>query len=118
VERRREVARRYGELAAAPGVVPQQAADGDEHAWVHWVARFGGLDRDRLAAELLRLGVATKPYYAPPLHWHDWGAYGERPGRLPVADALGREALALPMSPRQADRVTAAVFSALEVARR
>lgn len=122
VERRREVARRYGELATAPGVVPQQAADGDEHAWVHWVARFGGVDRDRLAAELLRLGVATKPYYAPPLHWHDWGAYGERPGPLPVADLLGREALALPMSselsPRQADRVTAAVFRALEAARR
>ena len=122
VERRREVARRYGELAAAAGVVPQQAADGDEHAWVHWVARFGGVDRDRLAAGLLRLGVATKPYYAPPLHWHDWGAYGERPGPLPVADLLGREALALPMSselsPRQADRVTAAVIRALEAARR
>ncbi|HEY6749054.1 MAG TPA: DegT/DnrJ/EryC1/StrS family aminotransferase [Mycobacteriales bacterium] len=122
VERRRDVARRYAELAAAPGVVPQQAADGDEHAWVHWVARFGGVDRQRLAAELLRLGVATKPYYAPPLHWQDWGAHAERPGPLPVADELGREALALPMSselsPRQADRVTAAVFSALEAARR
>lgn len=121
VARRREVARRYGELAVAPGVVPQQAADGDAHAWVHWVARFGGLDRERLAAELLRLGVATKPYYAPPLHWHDWGAYGERAGPLPVADLLGREALALPMSselsPRQADRVTMAVFSALDTVR-
>lgn len=121
VARRREVARRYGELAVAAGVVPQQAAEGDEHAWVHWVARFGGVDRDRLAAELLRLGVATKPYYAPPLHWHDWGAYGERPWPLPVADGLGREALALPMSselsPRQADRVTMAVFSALDTVR-
>jgi dTDP-4-amino-4,6-dideoxygalactose transaminase/nucleoside-diphosphate-sugar epimerase len=122
VRRRREVARRYGDIATAAGVVPQQVADGDEHAWVHWVARFGGVDRDRLAAELLRLGIATKPYYAPPLHWHDWGEYGERAGPLPVADQLGREALALPMSselsPRQADRVATAVLSALATVRR
>ncbi|HST63655.1 MAG TPA: DegT/DnrJ/EryC1/StrS family aminotransferase, partial [Mycobacteriales bacterium] len=122
VSRRREVAQRYGEAAAALGAVPQQAAAGDEHAWVHWVARFGGVDRERLAAELLRLGIATKPYYAPPLHWHDWGAYGERAQSLPVADQLGREALALPMSselsPRQADRVAAALFRAVEVAGR
>jgi dTDP-4-amino-4,6-dideoxygalactose transaminase len=122
VARRREVAARYGELAVAAGVTPQQAADGDEHAWVHWVARFAGVDRDRLAAELARLGVGTKPYYAPPLHWHDWAAYAERSGRLPVSDELGREALALPMSselsPLQAERVAAAVLTALRAARR
>jgi dTDP-4-amino-4,6-dideoxygalactose transaminase len=117
VARRRDVARRYEEIGSALGVVPQRAAVGDEHAWVHWVARFAGVDRDRLAAALLRLGVATKPYYAPPLHWHDWGGYAERSGPLPVSDELGREALALPMSselsPLQADRVTIAVRTAL-----
>jgi dTDP-4-amino-4,6-dideoxygalactose transaminase/nucleoside-diphosphate-sugar epimerase len=122
VARRRDVAARYAEIGTAPGVVPQRVADGDEHAWVHWVARFRDVDRDRLAAELLRLGVATKPYYAPPLHWHDWGPYGEPGASLPVADELGREALALPMSselsPLQADRVTTAVLSALDAARR
>ena len=86
------------------------------------MARFGGVDRDRLAAELDRLGVGTKPYYAPPLHWHDWGPYAERPRPLPVADALGREALALPMSselsPVHAERITTAVLAALTTARR
>ncbi|HEV7654758.1 MAG TPA: DegT/DnrJ/EryC1/StrS family aminotransferase [Mycobacteriales bacterium] len=122
VARRRDVAARYAEIGTALGVVPHRAADGDEHAWVHWVARFGDVDRDRLAAELLRLGVATKPYYAPPLHWHDWRGYAETAGPLPVSDQLGREALALPMSseisPLQADRVTTAVLTALATARR
>ena len=120
--RRRAVAARYQQLAAAEGVRPQQVAEGDAHALVHWVARFGEVDRDRLAAELDRLGVGTKPYYAPPLHWHDWGPYSERSGPLPVSDGLGREALALPMSselsPLQAERVTMAVLAALTAARR
>ena len=122
VGRRRAVAARYAQLASVDGVRPQRVADGDAHAFVHWVARFGGVDRDRLAAELDRLGVGTKPYYAPPLHWHDWGPYAERAGALPVSDALGREALALPMSselsPLQAERVTMAVLAALTAARR
>jgi dTDP-4-amino-4,6-dideoxygalactose transaminase/nucleoside-diphosphate-sugar epimerase len=120
--RRRAVAARYAQLAAVDRVLPQQVADGDAHAFVHWVARFGGVDRDRLAAELGRLGVGTKPYYAPPLHWHDWGPHAERAGPLPVSDALGREALALPMSSElsslQAERVTMAVLAALTAARR
>jgi perosamine synthetase len=122
VGRRRAVAARYAQLAVADGVRPQQVADGDAHAFVHWVARFGGVDRDRLVAELDRLGIGTKPYYAPPLHWHDWGPYAERAGPLPVSDALGREALALPMSselsPLDAERVTMAVLAALTAARR
>ncbi len=122
VGRRRAVAARYAQLASVDGVRPQQVADGDAHAFVHWVARFGGVDRDRLAAELDRLGVGTKPYYTPPLHWHDWGPYAERAGPLPVSDALGREALALPMSselsPLHAERVTMAVLAALTAARR
>lgn len=121
VARRRDVAARYAELGSAAGVRPQRAATGDEHAWVHWVARFAGVDRDRLGADLLRLGVGTKPYYAPALHRHDWGPYAEPAGTLPVTEALGREVLALPMSselsPRQADRVVTAVLSALAAAR-
>ena len=106
VTRRRKVAARYARARRwRLAVVPQQAADGDQHAWVHWVARFAGVDRDRLAAELARLGVATKPYYALPLHRHDWGAYAERaraatgdrragPGGAGVADVVGTVAAA------------------------
>src|SRR4029079_9987847 len=45
LDRRRAVAARYAQLATVEGVQPQQVADGDAHAFVHWVARFGGVDR-------------------------------------------------------------------------
>jgi dTDP-4-amino-4,6-dideoxygalactose transaminase/nucleoside-diphosphate-sugar epimerase len=97
--RRQTVADIYAELeTAAPEVVPQRVAAGDRHAWVHWVARFPGLDRDRLAKELERLGVGTKPYYAPALHKQRWRGLAEASPELPVTDLITREALALPTS--------------------
>jgi perosamine synthetase len=100
IARRRRVADVYAELeSAAPEVVvPQRVGVGDEHAWVHWVARFVGVDRDRLGKELDRLGVGTKPYYGPVLHHQSWEGIADEPPTLPVTDLLAREALALPMS--------------------
>ncbi|QNE17160.1 NAD-dependent epimerase/dehydratase family protein [Kribbella qitaiheensis] len=110
VERRRRVAEAYAELI--PAAIPQQVLPGDEHAWVHWVARFP--DRDRLAEELGRRGVGTKPYYAPVLHSQDWQGHAEPAVELPVTDTLAREVLALPMSsemnPADAERVVCAVL--------
>jgi dTDP-4-amino-4,6-dideoxygalactose transaminase len=121
VAARREVAVRYAELAGR-GAVPQQAARGDAHAWVHWAARFPGVDRGTFAADLQRLGIGTKPYYAPALHHQDWGPHAEVGAKLPVTDRLAREVLALPMSSelssQQADRVVTAVLGALASARR
>ena len=112
VERRRRVAAAYAELP----VVGQQVLPGDEHAWVHWVARFP--DRDRLAAELGRLGVGTKPYYAPVLHRQDWQGLAGPAIELPVTDALADEVLALPMSsemnPADAEKVVCAVLGIMQ----
>ena len=80
VERRRQVANAYAELI--PTAIPQQVLPGDGHAWVHWVARFP--DRDRLADELARRGVGTKPYYAPVLHRQNWQGLAEPALELPV----------------------------------
>ena len=110
------------QLAAVDGVRPQRVADGDAHAWVHWVARFGGVDRDRLAAELDRLGVGTKPYYAPAaalarlgsVRGADRVAAGHRRARprgARAADVLG-------VVTSQAERVTMAVLAVLTAARR
>ena len=122
VARRRAVAAVYAEMASVAQVRPQAAATGDEHAWVHWVARFAPADRDRLAAALARDGIGTKPYYAPVLHSHDWAGHAEPAGSLPVTDALAREVLALPMSSEmtsaQAERVACAVLTALACAPR
>jgi len=118
-QRRRRVADIYAGLeSAAREVVPQRVAPGDDHAWVHWVARFEGVDRDRLAKELDRLGVGTKPYYGPVLHHQHWEGIADEPPMLPVTDLLAREALALPMSSElsaaDAERIFWTVLTALD----
>jgi dTDP-4-amino-4,6-dideoxygalactose transaminase/nucleoside-diphosphate-sugar epimerase len=116
-ERRREVAAVYAELPAVlPCVVPQRPADGDDHAWVHWVARFRGTSRRHLAAELTRRGVGTKPYYTA-THRQHWQGLAEPAPPLPVTELLSREVLALPMSSElsvpDAERVFWSVVTAL-----
>lgn len=118
VARRAAVAQVYAELARIdPRVVPQRTMDGDVHAWVHWVARFTGVERDRLAKKLDALGIGTKPYYAPVLHRLQWSPPFSGAG-LPVTDVLHDEALALPMSSElsvgEAERVFWSVLSALD----
>jgi dTDP-4-amino-4,6-dideoxygalactose transaminase/nucleoside-diphosphate-sugar epimerase len=118
-QRRRRVADIYAELeSAASEVVPQRVSSGDDHAFVHWVARFSGVDRDRLAKELDRLGVGTKPYYGPVLHHLSWGGAAEEASTLPVTDLLATEALALPMSSElstaDAERVFWTVLNVLD----
>ena len=118
VDRRRRIAAVYHEMAwATSALEPQWVPPGDRHAWVHWVARIHGPDRDQLAAELVRAGIGTKHYYSPVLHRHDWAGQAEPAGPLPVTEALGREVLALPMSSEitadQADRIAVTVLRAL-----
>jgi dTDP-4-amino-4,6-dideoxygalactose transaminase/nucleoside-diphosphate-sugar epimerase len=118
VARRRGVAAVYAELEAAdPRIVPQRTGAGDEHAWVHWVARFTEVDRDRLAKQLDALGIGSKPYYAPALHRLPWSGQSEPHPGLPVTDGLHDQALALPMSSElsvgEAERVFWSVLYAL-----
>jgi dTDP-4-amino-4,6-dideoxygalactose transaminase len=121
VARRAAVAQVYAELERVdPRVVPQRTAHGDQHAWVHWVARFTGIERDRLAKSLEALGVGTKPYYAPVLHRLPWPASTDNGSDLPVTDVLHEQALALPMSSElsvgDAERVFWTVVGALDEA--
>ena len=67
---------------------PAAAADGDDHAWVHWVARFDGVTATGSAKELEAIGVGTKPYYAPVLHRLPWQGFAESAPDLPVTDVL------------------------------
>lgn len=122
VARRSEVAAVYAEFAAdRPDVVTQQVRARDRHSWVHWVGRFIDVDRDALQAELAARGVASKAYYAPALHRHDWAGAAEPAPELAVTSVLDREALALPMSSEltgeDAERVVGALVSALAAVR-
>ena len=118
VARRRAVAAVYAELEAVDQrIVPQRTTEDGEHAWVHWVARFTGVDRDRLTKTLDALGIGTKPYYAPVLHRLSWAGAAEPGAVLPVTEGLHEEALALPMSSElsvgEAERVFWSTLSAL-----
>jgi dTDP-4-amino-4,6-dideoxygalactose transaminase len=96
--RRAAVAAVYDDFAhTMPGVIPQFVRTGDRHSRVHWVMRcLPPYARDEIAERMHRLGIETKPYYAPPLH----RLLGETSpvAPLPVTETLAREVLALPMS--------------------
>lgn len=98
-------------LAAAPVGLPA-APVRDVHAWHVFAIRCDR--RDALAAHLDDAGIETLAHYPVPPHLQ--GAYrdlGLVPGDLPVAEAIARETLSLPMGPHlapaDAERVVAAV---------
>ncbi|MFE0516833.1 DegT/DnrJ/EryC1/StrS family aminotransferase, partial [Streptomyces sp. NPDC058964] len=115
--RRCAVAAVYDDFAhAVPGVIPQRVRTGDRHSRVHWVMRCQPpYARDEIAGRMHRLGIETKPYYAPPLHRLLGKTTPATP--LPVTEKLAREVLALPMSSEMsvgdAERVVAALRGVL-----
>ena len=116
VARRRRAVARYIEECGLLGLEHQHEADDVTSSWVHFVLRAPDVSaRDRLAAELDRFGVATKPYFTP---LHEPGDPDQ--AQLGFTNALGRQALALPLSSElgaeAADRVAVALARAADVA--
>ncbi len=79
------------------------------HLFVVRVAEPGGL-----AAALKASGIGTGRHYPEPVHLTQaYAGLGHRPGDFPVAEAIARECLSLPMFPgmthAEASRVVAAI---------
>ena len=121
LERRSEVAARYGELLAGIDGVELPAPDDDDHArswFVYVVLLDEGVDRDGVIAQLAGEGVASKPYL-PCIHlqpyWRE--RFGTREGIFPVAETVSRRSLALPfhtqLSAEDQERVAEALSRAL-----
>jgi perosamine synthetase len=121
LERRSEVAARYGELLAAIDGVEPPAPDDDDHArswFVYVVLLDEGVDRDGVIAQLAEEGVASKPYL-PCIHlqpyWRE--RFGTSEGMFPVAESVSRRSLALPfhtqLSAEDQERVAEALSRAL-----
>jgi dTDP-4-amino-4,6-dideoxygalactose transaminase len=95
--RRDAVASRYS--AALAGVVDTPVVPpGYRSAW----AQYSVLSdrRDAIAGALRRAGIPTSIYYPIPMHLQAaYRAYGEGAGSCPVAEALARRILSLPMHP-------------------
>lgn len=105
-ERRRSLAARYRAGLAAHGleewVRPQGEPAGFFHVYHQFTVR--ATHRDALVAYLKEAGVDTQVYYPHPLHLLPaLSDLGYRAGDFPVAEALSRDAVSLPLFPELTD---------------
>lgn len=106
--RRRLAARYDAELAGLPLHLPE-AADG--HTYNQYVVRIPER-RDAVQLHLAESGVASAVYY--PTALHQQACFAHLPARrLPIAERLCRETLALPVFPELTDDEQAQVVTAL-----
>ncbi len=118
-ERRRAIAARYDTaFASTEEVRPLATLANALHARHQYTVRIRGpVDRDAAQRTLAARGIGTGVHYPTPVHLHEaarpWG-YG--PGDFPVAEALAREVLCLPIHPfltdSDADRVARELLDA------
>lgn len=113
-DRRASVAARY-DAAFAGHLGLQVCAPGVSSA--HAVYGILSPQRDALAETLKAAGIASRAYYATPIHlMASMAARSAGPGSLPVTETLTSQILALPLyadiSDAQADRVIEAVLGA------
>ena len=100
--RRRELAARYdGALAGAPVALPA-VGDGVRHAFHLYTIRSE--TREELRESLGAVGIESAVHYPVPMPLTEACAHlGAAPGDFPVAEALSREVLSLPMHPHLSD---------------
>lgn len=100
--RRAEIAARYDAgLRDLPVALPE-TAPGNRH--VYHVYALLADRRDALQAHLAECGVPTLIYYPQPLHLQQcYADQGWKPGDYPVAEAVSRRILPLPMYPELTD---------------
>jgi dTDP-4-amino-4,6-dideoxygalactose transaminase len=95
---RRRVAERYRAGIVHPAVgLPAVAGEADSHVWHLFVIRCA--ERERLADHLRSRGVTTQVHYPIPPHRQACYQGHGLPVDLPVAEAMAREVLSLPISP-------------------
>jgi len=98
-DERRQAATFYGAALGGVGdLVLPAAVEGSDPVWHLYVVRTAS--PDRLAAHLRDFGVGTGRHYPAPVHLTDaYEHLGYRAGAFPVAEALARECLSLPIFP-------------------
>ena len=112
-ERRAQVARWYGEALDPGSVRLPKERPGCRHVYHVYVVRSD--DRDGLRHALASEGIQTGVHYPIPVHLQPAHAdLGYRAGDFPVAEAVAREVLSLPIYPemtREQVRMVAAAVS-------
>ncbi|MEW5741419.1 MAG: DegT/DnrJ/EryC1/StrS family aminotransferase [Myxococcota bacterium] len=117
-EQRRAAARRYDELLAGlPEVTRPVTLPGNVHVFHLYVVRLPEGRRDAVLKALHEDGVGAALHYPTPIHLQ--GAFkhlGHRAGDFPVAEALSRQMLSLPLFPEITGEQQARVVSSLKKA--
>lgn len=99
--RRRNAAQLSEAFADIPGLRPQRVTPGSDHAWHQYCVLVDpqefGCDRDALAAELRKGGIASGIHYPRGLHQQPIfeSLYGQK--KLPHTEYLAQHILALPV---------------------
>ncbi len=97
-EQRRKIARQYRERLSDLPLRFQSWAEGEEHVFHLFAVRT--VKRDELLSHLQSRGVDAVIRYPVPIHLQPaFSQYGWRRGQFPVAEALARELLCLPIRP-------------------
>jgi len=117
-DRRREIARGYGDLLAGAGTRLTLPFEPSWSRPVYHLYVVRVPDRDRLQQDLTAAGIGTGIHYPVPLHLlKAYEGEGLRPGSFPFAEQAAAQVLSLPMFPElshdQQRRVTAAVLASL-----
>jgi dTDP-4-amino-4,6-dideoxygalactose transaminase len=96
--RRASVAAMYAERLAGCDRVRMPSIDAPGASWFVYVVRLDPrIDRDQVMCRLAEAGIPTRAYF-PPIHLqtHYRQRFGYREGMFPIAEAVGRQAIALP----------------------
>ena len=113
-EQRREAARAYDEALREVGDVrTPEIVPGATHVWHLYTIRTA--DPEALAGHLGERGIATGRHYPEAPHLsRAFAELGHPRGSFPVAEAVARETLSLPLFPGITDGQVAQVVSAIE----
>jgi dTDP-4-amino-4,6-dideoxygalactose transaminase len=112
-DRRRCVAQAYLDGLQSAGVALPWVAPGVDPVWHLFVVRSPS--RDRLQQHLAACGVETLIHYPIPPHRQAAYADLQMPeGSFPIAEAIHRECLSLPMGPHLSDAEVAQVIGAVQ----
>jgi dTDP-4-amino-4,6-dideoxygalactose transaminase len=107
--RRREIAARYGREIRHAMIQLPAVGSGNEPVWHVYVVRTPA--REALQAYLMERGVNTLIHYpVPPHHQRAYQEWQQR--QYPIAEAIHREVLSLPISPVMSEVEVAEVIAA------
>jgi dTDP-4-amino-4,6-dideoxygalactose transaminase len=99
IDRRQQVAERYGVALADVAIVPKVPPDLTS-VWAQYTIRVPPQRRDALIAALDEQGVPTAIYYPRPLHRQTaYRGYPIAGNGLPVSERIADEVISLPMHP-------------------